>query len=156
MSPTYHITEPHPSLPSSHYYHSGRGGAGNITYISNPSSITPGSSASGPASVTKLSSPSPNAYFMTGRGGAGNVHREKERAIFSFDEELAQQQRLAEHATPVYHIGRGGAGNWASESGKRKGSAASVSSNESDASGRGRKSLEGAWHKVARSLSRHS
>jgi Protein of unknown function (DUF3602) len=49
---------------------------------------------------------------MTGRGGAGNVcHQPSERAIFSFDEELARQLSQDRHAAPVYHVGRGGAGN---------------------------------------------
>ena len=49
---------------------------------------------------------------MTGRGGAGNVHHPpSERAIFSFDEELERQLSQDRHAAPVYHVGRGGAGN---------------------------------------------
>merc|ERR1719282_488249 len=106
---SYHITEPHPSIPASHIYHAGRGGAGNVMRV-NPKSVTSGPDASGPASRIKLTPPPADALFTTGRGGAGNVHREKERAMFSFDEELAQQERLREHAAPVYHIGRGGAG----------------------------------------------
>lgn len=157
MPNNYRITEPHPSLPASHYYHSGRGGAGNITHIKDPREITNGRTASGPASATKLSPPAPNSYFTSGRGGAGNVHRSKERAMFSFDEELAQQQRLQEHAAPVYHIGRGGAGNWVDEKAPRKASAGSVASSDSGSSDhRGRRSLEDAWHRVARSLSRQN
>ncbi|KAF2274397.1 uncharacterized protein EI97DRAFT_354242, partial [Westerdykella ornata] len=109
--PAYHITEPHPSLPASHIYHSGRGGAGNYTRVT-PSSITPGATASGPASRIKLTPPPSTAIFASGRGGAGNMRAERERAMFSFDEELAAQERLREHAAPVYHIGRGGAGNF--------------------------------------------
>jgi len=31
--------------------------------------------------------------------------------MFSFDEELQQQMQQAKHVAPVYHVGRGGAGN---------------------------------------------
>lgn len=31
--------------------------------------------------------------------------------MFSFDEELAFQERLLEHQAPMYHVGRGGMGN---------------------------------------------
>ena len=47
---------------------------------------------------------------MSGRGGAGNAFPASERAIFSFDEELERQLRW-ESVAPVYHVGRGGAGN---------------------------------------------
>ena len=50
----------------------------------------------------------------TGRGGLGNVHaysEGSERAIFSFDEELERQLRREREVAPVYHVGRGGAGN---------------------------------------------
>ena len=109
---SYHITEPHPSTPAPTIYY-GRGGAGNVTRV--PKNITSGQDASGPASRIKLSPPPSNALFTSGRGGAGNIHREKERAMFSFDQELVQQERLREHAAPVYHIGRGGAGNLVEE-----------------------------------------
>jgi len=48
---------------------------------------------------------------MGGRGGAGNVFPASERAIFSFDEELERQLRWERDVAPVYHVGRGGAGN---------------------------------------------
>ncbi|KAF2475442.1 uncharacterized protein BDR25DRAFT_102789 [Lindgomyces ingoldianus] len=150
--PSYHITEPHPSIPASHYYHAGRGGAGNITRV-NPKHVTSGPDASGPASLVKLTPPPSNALFTTGRGGAGNVHREKERAMFSFDEELAQQERLREHAAPVYHIGRGGAGNLVDEMHPRTSRQNSTSSTDSAESGV-RHSIEGAWHRVSKQFSR--
>jgi hypothetical protein len=147
---TYHITEPHPSAVASAYY--GRGGAGNVTRL--PKNVTPGQDASGPASCIKLSPPPSTAVFMSGRGGAGNIHREKERAMFSFDEELAQQERLREHAAPVYHIGRGGAGNLVEERVKtsRQNSSTSTASADSERGVRG--SIEGAWLKVSRQFSR--
>ncbi|KAF2707858.1 hypothetical protein K504DRAFT_410550, partial [Pleomassaria siparia CBS 279.74] len=153
--PSYHITEPHPSVPASHIYYSGRGGAGNATRVS-PSKITSGRHASGPASLTKLNPPPSNALFMSGRGGAGNVHRERERAMFSFDEELAQQERLREHAAPIYHVGRGGAGNAVSDMyprTSRTNSASSQASADSDKDGV-RRSIEGAWNKVSRQFTR--
>lgn len=149
---SYQITEPHPSVPTSHYYHAGRGGAGNITKV-NPKDITSGPDASGPASRIAINTPPANAYFIAGRGGAGNVHREKERAIFSFDEELAQQRRVMENAAPVYHIGRGGAGNAVDEMhprASRQNSASSNLSNDSNASHGARKSFEEAWHRVSK------
>ncbi|KAF2093809.1 hypothetical protein NA57DRAFT_14430, partial [Rhizodiscina lignyota] len=106
----YQITEPHPSVPSSHYIHAGRGGAGNYAYV-DPKETTSGATAQGPASRTKLSQPASNGYYLAGRGGAGNFHQHRERAIFSFDEELEHQRKMMEHQAPVYHIGRGGAGN---------------------------------------------
>ncbi|KAL1610161.1 hypothetical protein SLS60_001826 [Paraconiothyrium brasiliense] len=148
---SYHITEPHPSASASAYY--GRGGAGNVTRI--PKNVTSGPDASGPASRVKLTPPPSNALFTSGRGGAGNIHREKERAMFSFDEELAQQERLREHAAPVYHIGRGGAGNLVEERAKtsRQNSSSSTMSTDSE---RGvRSSIEGAWHKMSRQFSRN-
>jgi len=48
---------------------------------------------------------------MGGRGGAGNAFPVSERAIFSFDEELERQLRWEKDVAPVYHVGRGGAGN---------------------------------------------
>lgn len=107
--PSYNIIEPHPT-PATPVIHVGRGGSGNVSRV-RPSSLTHGPSATGPASRTKLPSPTSNGVFLAGRGGAGNAYRERERAIFSFDEELAAQSRMADHAAPVYHVGRGGAGN---------------------------------------------
>ncbi|KAF2683137.1 hypothetical protein K458DRAFT_390409 [Lentithecium fluviatile CBS 122367] len=150
MPASYRITEPHPTVPASAIYY-GRGGAGNITRVQ---AVTAGPDASGPASRVKLTPPPSNSRFLSGRGGAGNVHREKERAMFSFDEELAQQERLREHAAPVYHIGRGGAGNLVDEV-PRKARTNSTSSNGSDESeGNVRRSIEGAWHKMSKQFSR--
>ncbi|PSN72275.1 hypothetical protein BS50DRAFT_248053 [Corynespora cassiicola Philippines] len=150
---SYHITEPHPSVSPAHVYY-GRGGAGNVTRV-NPKDVTDGRNASGPASRVKLTPPPSNGLFTSGRGGAGNVHLQKERAMFSFDEELAQQERLREHAAPVYHIGRGGAGNLIDELHPRATRQNSASSHMSSDSENGvRRSIEGAWHKVSRQFSR--
>ncbi|KAL6252437.1 hypothetical protein RBB50_000156 [Rhinocladiella similis] len=113
----YSIVEPHPSVPSSHYFSTGRGGAGNVTRA--PPSTTRGTDATGPAArVNLITRPShPRKTFVAGRGGAGNVHPSAERAIFSFDEELERQLSQDRHAAPVYHVGRGGAGNLATSNG---------------------------------------
>ncbi|KAK4946568.1 hypothetical protein LTR10_014420 [Elasticomyces elasticus] len=114
-SKRYSIVEPHPSVPSTHYLSTGRGGAGNVTRA--PTAVTAGSDASGPAARTSLCSvAAPRKTFTAGRGGAGNVYPSSERAIFSFDEELEAQLAQERHAAPVYHVGRGGAGNKAPSS----------------------------------------
>ncbi|KAI9657624.1 MAG: hypothetical protein M1821_002800 [Bathelium mastoideum] len=126
----FHLTEPHPST-SRPFIPTGRGGAGNYARV--PSNVTNGASASGPASRAVLPAPpssstiaspssssssSSSQKFTTGRGGAGNARpAATERAIFSFDEELAHEQRLQERAAPVFHCGRGGAGNVARSAG---------------------------------------
>jgi hypothetical protein len=152
---SFHITEPHPSVRSSYIY-SGRGGAGNVTRVK-PSDITDGRTATGPASRTKLSPPPSTNFFASGRGGAGNMHRQKERAMFSFDEELEQQERLRAQQAPVYHIGRGGAGNLVDEMKprtQRLNSASSTSSVESEKDGV-RRSMENTWQKLSRQFSNH-
>jgi len=159
---SYQFIEPHPSVPSSHYIYSGRGGAGNHKRY-NPSDLTPSQTASGPASRAPLASRSPPAYYTSGRGGAGNLHKAGERAMFSFDEELERQSRMMDQSAPVYHIGRGGAGNSVDEmkpgSGVRKGSGGSNASRASadsnaSAGSKARRSLDGMWAKVSRTLSR--
>jgi len=149
----YSITEPHPSVSASSYFHAGRGGAGNVAHI-NPKNITNGQDASGPASRTKLATPAPNAYYTAGRGGAGNMHREKERAIFSFDEELDRQRKMMEHQAPVYHVGRGGAGNLIDEMGAKRRSSGSSADSASTAESV-RHSMEAGWNKIRGSIARH-
>jgi hypothetical protein len=144
VSSSYRITEPHPSVPTSHYIHAGRGGAGNVSYV-DPKSITSGADASGPASRTALNTKSSN-YYPSGRGGAGNMtFAGNERPIFSFDEELERQRRMQQHQAPVYHVGRGGAGNFASE--KRASSASSADSMASSGKN-GRSSIEGVFDRI--------
>ncbi|KAL1792854.1 hypothetical protein ACET3X_009361 [Alternaria dauci] len=150
----FHINEPHPSAGA--YMYSGRGGAGNAMRIK-ATEITPGPTASGPASRTKLPPPPSNAFYATGRGGAGNM-KKSERAIFSFDEELQQQERLRTQQAPVYHIGRGGAGNLVDEMkprSQRHNSASSTTSSSSVESEKDgvRRSIENTWQRLSRQFS---
>lgn len=85
------------------------------------------------------------------------MHPASERAIFSFDEELERQMRRESVVAPVYHVGRGGAGNMVHgdyQSSRRTsrsetGSMGSADSNASDGvASRARKSLEKGWGKI--------
>lgn len=85
------------------------------------------------------------------------MHPASERAIFSFDEELERQMRRESVVAPVYHVGRGGAGNMVHgdyQSSRRTsrsetGSMGSADSNPSDGvASRARKSLEKGWGKI--------
>ncbi|KAK2625131.1 hypothetical protein QTJ16_005500 [Diplocarpon rosae] len=133
MPSNFQVIEPHPTVAK--YSYAGRGGAGNTFRAPKTSS---GSSARGPASLFENGLPQSKSNFSSGRGGAGNIHKPSERTIFSFDEELALQKTREDKIKDgaVYHIGRGGAGNWTSsrsESSRKDsfsstGSAASVRS----------------------------
>ncbi|KAJ9624970.1 hypothetical protein H2203_004921 [Taxawa tesnikishii (nom. ined.)] len=158
---SYQVTEPHPSVPRSSYIHAGRGGAGNYKRY-NSSELTKGPEATGPASLAILSPPPTGSrtMFTSGRGGAGNTFKrsESQRAIFSFDEELEREQRMRENQSkaPVYHIGRGGAGNLVDEMKPRGGrvpSTSSASSNASTSSEASRK-LSNAFSRLSRTFSR--
>ena len=106
----------------------GTGGAGNYRRYK-AEDITPGATATGPASRISLSKSSKRQPVLSGRGGAGNYKAsEAEERVFQFDEEMVKKRELQ---APVYHIGRGknfsdmissetsanyiqgGAGNWA-------------------------------------------
>jgi hypothetical protein len=135
MQAQYLVTEPHPHPGK--YIHSGRGGAGNTFKAPKASN---GGSAKGPASLFETSLPErTTSKFSSGRGGAGNIHHKSERAIFSFDEELerqsTQEKRMKEGA--VWHVGRGGAGNWITtrSDSSRKDSTSSAGSDDSPRSG---------------------
>ena len=110
MPSSYHIVEPHPSTTTAHAVNTSRGGAGNVVPLNKTNKPTSGPSASGPASVTRLGS-NQRKQHASGRGGAGNVFSSTEHTIFSFDEELEWQLQREKHAAPVFHVGRGGAGN---------------------------------------------
>jgi len=134
MPSQYQITEPHPT--ASKFIYSGRGGAGNAFKAP---ATTKGSSARGPASLFEHGLPQGASKFSSGRGGAGNIHPSSEKATFSFDDELERQttreRKLSEGG--VYHVGRGGAGNYAHVSGAsaRKNSSSSGDSVSSSRSG---------------------
>jgi len=135
MSPRYQVTEPHPHVSPSAFIHSGRGGAGNTFQAPK---TTDGSTARGPASLFSRGLPQTSSKFSSGRGGAGNILPSSEKAPFSFVEELESQstreKKLSEGGN--WHVGRGGAGNWASGSqSARKGSTSSDDSNGSVRSG---------------------
>jgi hypothetical protein len=133
MPSTYKITEPHPTVQK--YTHAGRGGAGNTFKASKTSN---GTVASGPASHFDHL-PTTGSKFSSGRGGAGNIRNNSERAVFSFDDELQRQSTREQMAKNggVWHVGRGGAGNWTtSASGSsRKDSTSSAGSGDSIRSG---------------------
>jgi len=128
------VVEPHPTANG--FIHSGRGGAGNTFKAPK---TTNGATAHGPASQFEAGLPAPNSKFSSGRGGAGNIRKSTERAAFSFDEELDRQttreKKLKQGA--VYHVGRGGAGNWTSSkpASSRKDSSSSEGSDASSRSG---------------------
>jgi len=86
--------------PPTKLYHTGIGGAGNYRKLK-PSEFT--SPPSAPAIKPTV------RPFHGGRGGYGNAHSASERAMFSFDEELARERLW--HAAPMYSVGRGGIGN---------------------------------------------
>ncbi|KAI9684426.1 MAG: hypothetical protein M1829_002236 [Trizodia sp. TS-e1964] len=90
------------SLTQPAHLHTGRGGVGN-SFTPRPNTTVV---SRAPASLSR-------SPFSSGIGGAGNIHNASERAMFSFDEEMAREAAIEAHAAPVYHIGRGGAGNWA-------------------------------------------
>lgn len=137
------ITEPHPSVPKSGtaYLSGGRGGAGNYKRYK-AEDITDGQSATGPASRINLLSKSLKRQVLlpVGRGGNGNMctpGTDAEDRVFQFDEEMAKR---SQPQAPVYHIGRGGAGNWvdeesvASQERSRQGSTGSAGSDLSTGS----------------------
>lgn len=156
--PRYTITEPHPTVAKNTYVHAGRGGAGNhfrAPQTTSPSGVptalapttTASTSASGASSASSVAAP---RRFYSGRGGAGNAHSHAERPVLSFEDEFSRADKRERSAAlgSGYHVGRGGAGNFASSSsstaptapsfmtGKksRTGSGSSVASSESSGS----------------------
>lgn len=128
----YSIVEPHPTVQK--YAYTGRGGAGNAFKAPKTTKST---IATGPASHFEQGLPQTNNKFSSGRGGAGNIRNTTERAIFSFDEELERQQtrEQMDKNGAVWHVGRGGAGNWTSSSTAGSSRKDSTSSAGSDRSG---------------------
>ena len=113
ITPSYTITEPHPTVPQNSYTHSGRGGLGN--FFRAPATTSP---SGVPTPLTTIASNSSSASarpraFYSGRGGAGNAHAAAERPVLSFDEEFTRAETRDKSAT-VGYMGRGGAGNYSS------------------------------------------
>ena len=143
MSNRYHLVEPIPSYATTAtrssksstssaqpYIHTARGGAGNITRVPLPPNALrtcltfPISQQTPPPSAISTRK---HSTISSGRGGAGNIRtlppsppvtlHPREHGIFSLDEELEAQLRHHRTRTsfaPVYHVGRGGAGNTSS------------------------------------------
>lgn len=159
--PRYTITEPHPTVAKNTYVHAGRGGAGNhfrapqttapsgVPTALPPTASTSSTSTSGASSSAATAAPLPPRRFYSGRGGAGNAHSHAERPVLSFEDEFSRADKRERSAAlgSGYHVGRGGAGNFASGSGpdgngptapsfmtgkkSRTGSGSSVASSES-------------------------
>lgn len=108
----YQITEPHPTASPNAYMHTGRGGAGNMYKVTATASVS-NPLAKTTTSTSTRSSSHPSAKVSTGRGGAANIRSSSQIHNFSFEEEVALQARDAHHE--VWHVGRGGAGNWGSK-----------------------------------------
>jgi len=147
MPSSYSVVEPHPTANT--FVHSGRGGAGNTFKAPK---TTQGSTARGPASLFEAGLPQGSGKFSSGRGGAGNIHPSSEKAIFSFDEELERQttreRKIKDGA--IYHVGRGGAGNFA-QTRAASGRKDSSSSRDSDDSSR----TSGFFSRLSHTFERH-
>ncbi|KAL8956933.1 MAG: hypothetical protein Q9193_005668 [Seirophora villosa] len=130
-------TVSHPTTTSSTRLPTGRGGAGNFTRPPPPSALPSTTTVVDPSSSSIHSSnSSKHNKFITGRGGAGNMHCASERPMFKFDEELERERRSSE-TVPVYHVGRGGAGNLIHEmDNSRRDSSASERTDSSRSIGR--------------------
>ncbi|KAF3760579.1 hypothetical protein M406DRAFT_282324 [Cryphonectria parasitica EP155] len=108
MPSRYTITEPHPTVAQNTYIHAGRGGAGN--HFRAPLTTSP---AGVPTPIHPVATN--GRRFYSGRGGAGNAHSHIERPVLSFEDEFSRADRRGQaQARFGYHVGRGGAGNFAS------------------------------------------
>ena len=107
---------------SADYIHYGIGGAGNYCKAELASSTALPSSV---PTMTRANGP-----FSSGIGGAGNIRDASERAVISFQEELARS-RTRDNSSPTgYFIGIGGAGN---RRGTKHSRASSTSSSQASA-----------------------
>ena len=147
---SYALLEPRPSPAATHH---GRGGAGNTHALSSTTLAKGTSSAHARAPPAQL-----NALYgskiSTGRGGAGNAYPASERAIFSFDEELERRRMREEHAAPVYHVGRGGAGNIHGLDRAASATANAAAATTSSSAGSTRSGADSAWNRVSATFSR--
>jgi len=141
---SYKLHEPTPFSPSAPRIHYGRGGAGNFA----PASLARNTDKQA-RSATATS-----GLYTCGRGGAGNMHTASERAMFSFDEEMARERLREETTAPVFHVGRGGAGNAAhADRGETYEPRTSTSSNGSGASDLSKRLRLGAADRLADRIS---
>lgn len=125
--PSYIITEP--SRRPAARLHMGRGGAGNVATPDEALQLS--RTLSSVSTNTSSSSHNASSKFSSGRGGAGNIRPSSEAAPLDFSDLETPQHN-------VYHVGRGGAGNWGAKEGARsvrKNSRESVESNSSARSG---------------------
>lgn len=111
MSPLNTFEHPHSTFYSKRpTVHTSRGGASNVAPRDKVTSFSQSTGA--PTSTTGPHHNSPKELRSFGRGGAGDVYyNSSEWAIFSFDEELECQLRRETEAAPIFHVGRGGAGD---------------------------------------------
>ncbi|KAI9742702.1 MAG: hypothetical protein M1818_003843 [Claussenomyces sp. TS43310] len=144
------ISEPQPHGLANHKIHTGRGGAGNTTmpyptskptstlrHTSNNNNNSSSHLSHMPTHHSTISTTTTSSKFSSGRGGAGNMHPISAASPASFDDELASLSRREDYDTHnAWHVGRGGAGNWAKGDGgnvgaRRKSSAGSSTSSVS-------------------------
>ncbi|KAF2151426.1 hypothetical protein K461DRAFT_269659 [Myriangium duriaei CBS 260.36] len=132
-----------PLPPTSARMMTGRGGAGNARATSTSAAVVK------PVIKTRSSSES------SASSSTSDMDSPSQRAMFSFDEELQRDQRMRDNAarTPVYHIGRGGAGNafpYGTERHYGAGEAASIDSSDSAK----RRSIASMMERISRTISR--
>lgn len=115
----YTITEPHPTVTQNTYVHAGRGGAGNhfrAPLTTSPAGVpTPITPTASNTSSSSFASTASTRRFYSGRGGAGNAHSHIDRPTLSFEDEFSRAAKR-DRTTALgvgYHVGRGGAGNFA-------------------------------------------
>jgi hypothetical protein len=129
----YQVLDPAPTQrPNSNYYHTGRGGAGNMRKSSPPPTSlntkrpSLDKRVSLAHSTTNMStlSRAAGSKGSTGRGGAGNIRPVADLPLFSFDEEMDAQaaREEKERSGSIFHVGRGGAGNWSTAKNEKRGS----------------------------------
>lgn len=111
--PSFTVTEPHPTVATNSFMHSGRGGAGN--FFRAPVTTDPAGVPSAP-SAPKKSSGGSNRYYFAGRGGAGNAQSSSPSPL-NFEDEYTAASHAASSAG---HVGRGGAGNFHAEGPAKK------------------------------------
>lgn len=157
MSSSYAFGHPHSTFYSKRpTTHTSRGGASNVAPLDKVTSFS--QSAGSTTSTAGLHHSSPRELRTFGRGGAGDVYSSSELAIFSFDEELERQLKREKEAAPIFHVGRGGAGNMRHPGeysfARKRSETSSIRSNSSAdsendrATDKSRRNIETGWGKV--------